>query len=142
MRGLRHAGHDRVVTSLPLCRLLLAFAALCAVLALPLSARADEGPDDVRRTGTCSRSSEVRLRLRSEDGIIRVELEIETDRHGSKWAAILLHERRIAFRGTLRTDSDGSIELRRKVPDWFGVDSFVVRASGPRDESCRVSAAL
>jgi hypothetical protein len=130
------------VTSLPHRRVLLALAVLCAALALPLSARADDEPDDVRRTGTCSRSSEIGLRLRSDDGVIRVELEIETDRRGSKWAVILLHERRIAFRGSLRANGGGSVELRRKVPDWFGVDSFAVRASGPRGESCRVSAAL
>jgi hypothetical protein len=120
----------------------LALAALCAAMALPLAAGADDGPDDVRRTGVCSRSSEVRLRLRSADDVIRVELEVETRQRGSTWAVILLHERRIAFRGKLRTDGDGSIELRRAVPDWFGADSFVVRATGPRSESCRVSAEL
>ena len=123
-------------------RMHLALAALCAALALPLAARADDRPDDVRRTGACSRSSEVTLRLRLADDVIRVELEIETRRRGSKWSVILLHERRTAFRGTLRTDGDGSIELRRSVPDWFGVDAFVVRATGPRSESCRVSAVL
>jgi hypothetical protein len=120
----------------------LALAALCAALALPLAARADDGPDDVRRTSVCSRSSGVTLRLRSADDVIRVELEVETRQRGSRWAVILLHERRIAFRGNLRTDGDGSIELRRTVPDWFGADSFVVRATGPRSESCRVSAEL
>jgi hypothetical protein len=120
----------------------LTLAALCAALALPLAARADDGPDDVRRTGVCSRSSEVRLRLRSFDDAVRVELEVETRQRGSTWAVILLHERRIAFRGNVRTDGDGSIELRRTVPDWFGADSFVVRATGPRSESCRVSAEL
>lgn len=84
----------------------------------------------------------MRLRLRSDDDAVRVELEVETRQRGSTWAVILLHERRIAFRGNLRTDGDGSIELRRTVPDWFGTDSFVVRATGPRSESCRVSASL
>lgn len=122
--------------------MLLILAVLCAALALPLAAGADDGPGDVRLTGACSRSSEVRLRLRSDDDVIRVEIEIEADRRGSKWAVILLHERRIAFRGNLRTNRDRSIELRRSVPDWLGTDSFVVRATGPRGESCRVSGEL
>jgi hypothetical protein len=121
---------------------LLVLALACAALALPLSVQADDEPDDVRRTGTCSRTSEIQLRLRPDDDLIRVELEIETNRRGSKWAVILLHERRTAFRGNLRAGGGGSVELRRRVPDWFGVDSFVVRASGPRGESCRVSARL
>jgi hypothetical protein len=116
-------------------------ASICAALVLPFAAGADDGRD-VRQKGTCSRASEVQLRLRSDDEAIRVELELETPRRGSKWAVILLHERRIAFRGSVRTDNDGSIELRRRVPDWFGIDSVVARATGPRGESCRVSARL
>ncbi|HSF60901.1 MAG TPA: hypothetical protein VLA69_04345 [Gaiellaceae bacterium] len=123
-------------------RVLLGLAVLSSALALPLSAGADDGPDDVRRTGTCSRSSEFRLRLRSDDDVIRVEFEIESNRRGARWAVILLHERRIVFRGNLRTDDGGSVELRRSVPNWFGADSFVVRATGPRSETCRVSAQL
>lgn len=122
--------------------MLLGLAVLSSALALPLSAGADDGPDDVRRTGTCSRSSEFRLRLRSDDDVIRVEFEIESNRRGARWAVILLHERRIVFRGNLRTDDGGSVELRRFVPNWFGADSFVVRATGPRSETCRVSAQL
>jgi hypothetical protein len=118
-------------------------AALLSTLVLPLGAVADDEPrDDVRRDGTCSRSSDVELRLRDDDGRIRVELEIETGRRGAQWGVIVLHERRTAFRGAIRTRSDGSLELRRSVPDWFGTDTVVVRASGPRAETCRVSATL
>jgi hypothetical protein len=117
----------------------VALAALCAALALPLPGRADDG-DDVRREGTCTRSSSIELRLRSDDDRIRVELEIEPARRG-RWSVILLHERRIAYRGTMRGSGE-SIEVRRTVPDWFGSDAFVVRATGPRSETCRVTATL
>ena len=126
------------------CLVLLVLVALCAALALPLSAAAGAGDDrdEVRRTGTCTRSSETTLRLRTDDGAIRVELEIETGRRGSRWTVILLHERRIAFRGALRTRSSGSLELRRTVPDWLGTDTVAVRATGPQRETCRVAAVL
>lgn len=121
----------------------IALAALVAALVLPLTARADDEPrEDVRRAGTCTRSSDVELRLHADDGAIRVELEIETRRRGARWSVILLHERRTAFRGTVRTRGGGTLELRRTVPDWFGRDTIVARASGPRGESCRVSATL
>jgi hypothetical protein len=56
---------------------------------------------------------------------------------------ILLHERRIAFRGVVRSRDDSrTVRLRRTIDDWFGRDSIVVRASGPRLESCRVSATV
>jgi len=130
------------VTSQRLRHVLFALATLCGVLALPLSAGADDGPDEVRRRGSCTRSSEIGLRLRSDDDAIRVEIEIEKARRGSRWSVILLHERRIAYRGSVRADSGGSIELRRSVPDFYGADAFVVRASGPRRETCRLSAAI
>jgi hypothetical protein len=121
----------------------LVLAAFLVALVLPLSAAADDDPgDEVRRHGTCTRSSDVELRLRADDRRIRVELEIETSRRGAKWSVIVLHERRTAFRGALRTRSNGSLELRRSVPDWFGTDTVVVRASGPRSERCRASATL
>jgi hypothetical protein len=122
---------------------LLVLAVACAALASPLAAAADDDPrDEVRRTGTCTGSSEITLRLRVDDGAIRIELEIEPSRRGSKWRVILLHERRIAFRGTLRARGGGSVELRRTVRDWFGTDTVVARATGPRAETCRVSATV
>ena len=117
---------------------LVVLAVACFVLALPLVAHADDG--DVRREGTCTRSSSVELRLRADDDRIRVELEIESVRSGT-WSVILLHERRIAYRGTLRSRR-GSVELRRTVPDWVGPDAVVARATGPRSESCRVAASV
>jgi hypothetical protein len=118
-------------------------AAVVAALVLPLAAVADEEPrDDVRRTGTCTGSSKVELDLGADDGAIRIELEIETRRRGAKWSVILLHERRTVFRGIVRTRGGGTLELRRTVPDWFGSDTVAARASGPRRETCRVSATL
>ena len=125
--------------------MLLALAAICIALFLPVRAVADDGDDrpDVRRSEKCTGSSHATLRLRPDHDTIRVELEIDTDRAGSRWAVILLHERRIAFRGALRTgQSSGSLKLRRNMPDWFGADNVVVRATGPRAEMCRISATV
>lgn len=112
-------------------------------LALPFGAAADDGDDrEVRVTRSCSNGSEASLRARKDDGSIRVELRIEPDRRGS-WHVIFLHERRIAYRGTLRpSSSSGTVRLRRTVPDLYGRDTLVIRSSGPRGESCRVAAEL
>jgi hypothetical protein len=114
------------------------------LLALPVAALADggDGRDDVRRSGSCTRAGEVRLRLRADDASIRVELEIERGRRTAKWTVIVLHERRIVFRGAVRSRSDGSLRLRRELPDWLGSDNVTVRASEPQGESCRVSATI
>ena len=83
------------------CLALLTLVVISAAMALPLPASGSAGDDrdEVRRTGTCTHTSEATLRLRAHDGTIRVELEIDGERPGSRWAVILLHERRIAFRG-------------------------------------------
>lgn len=120
----------------------LVLAGLCAALLLPLAGRADDGRDEVRRTVGCSGSSTAELKLRADDEAIRAELEIDSRRGGSRWAVILIHERRIAYRGTVRSTSGGSAKLRRSVPDWFGPDTVTARATGPRAETCRVSATL
>jgi hypothetical protein len=121
--------------------LAVAAVALAATLVLPLRAAADDGDDrEVRVARSCSRGSETTLRARTDDGSIRVEVRIDAAQPGP-WRVIFLHERRIAFRGTLRTSS-GDVRLRRTVRDLYGRDSLVIRSTGPRGESCRIAAAL
>jgi hypothetical protein len=115
-------------------------AALLVGLALPLAASADDG-DEARRTGTCTRSSEITLQLEADDEAIRVELELEEIPRGSRWTVVLLHERRLVLRKALRARGD-SLEVRRTVPDWFGSDTVAARATGPRAETCRVTVTL
>lgn len=115
----------------------LVLTAAC-VLALPLPALADDDRD-VRKVARCTAGSKATLRLRPDDGRIRVELEVESDRPRSRWTVIVLHERRTVARTALRADEEGTLRLRRTVPDWFGPDSFAARAAGPRAEACRVS---
>lgn len=124
----------------------LVAALACAMLALPVTAVADDGDDDrreVRKAGACSGSSTATLRLRAEDGEIRVRFEIDTRGSTSTWKVVLLHERRLVFRGVLRPKGDsGDVELRRVLEDWFGSDALVIRATGPRAETCRASAVI
>lgn len=122
--------------------IVLGAVAMCVALWLPAVATADDG-DEVRKAGTCTGSSEIDIRLKDDGGKVRLELEIESRRAGAAWSVILLRERRIAFRGVVRArEGSRTARLRRTFDDWFGRDAFVVRASGPRAETCRVSAAI
>ena len=120
--------------------LLLAAVAACAALSLPAVATADDD-SEVRKTGTCTASSRINIRVRADDDEIRIDLEIRTQRQ-SAWSVILLRERRTVFRGVLRSRDSRTAKLRREIDNWFGRDSIVVRASGPRLETCRVSATV
>ena len=122
--------------------LLLAAVAACAALSLPAVATADDDTE-VRKAGMCTASSRIDIRVRAEDDEIRIDLEIRTQQRRSAWNVILLHERRTVFRGVIRSrDGSRTVKLRRTIDNWFGRDSIVMRASGPRLETCRVSATV
>ena len=115
----------------------------CLALGLPTVATADNGEREVRRAGTCTGSSRATIRLEAEDGKIDVEFEIRTPTRTRAWRIVLLHERRVAFQAFVRPRSGGrSIRLRRILPDWFGRDTIVVRATGPGVETCRATATV
>lgn len=119
---------------------LVATVAACSVLGLPTVAAADDGEREVRRAGTCTGSSRATIRLEADDGRIEVEFEIRTRSSTRAWRVVLLHERRVAFRGLVKPRSGGrSVRIRRTVPDWFGRDVIVVRATGPGVETCRAT---
>jgi hypothetical protein len=120
---------------------ILALLLTVAALAAPANALArGSDDDDVRVVGRCSGSSTASLRVRRDDGELRVELRVDTRRAGATWRVVLLHDRRIAFRRSVRTGSSSrSLRVRRELPDWFGRDTVVARATGPRGETCRAS---
>jgi hypothetical protein len=120
--------------------------AVCVALlgaALPAQARDGGHGDDVRATATCGRGASGALRIRAHDGSIRIEFTVRRRRAGERWRIVLVHERRVAWRGTLRTSrTSGSLRLRRSVPDFDGPDQVTARASGPRGLTCLASATL
>jgi hypothetical protein len=116
--------------------------AIAAVLALPAPALA-RGGDDVRVAGTCGAGAASSLRLRADDGTIRVEFELRGRRRGERWTVALVHERRVVWRGRARTRSGGArLRVRRSLPDFEGADQVGVRASGPRGNACEASAVI
>jgi hypothetical protein len=122
----------------------LAALTLAAVLlagAAPAWARGgdDGGHGDARVRGTCGRGASSELRLSSHDGTIRVEFEVKR-RGRSTWRVTLVHERRVAWRGTVHARD--SFRVRRSVGDFDGPDQVTVRASGPRGVVCTGSATL
>jgi hypothetical protein len=82
------------------------------------------------------------MRLRAEKGEIRIDLELEHPRQAGSWRVVVLHERQLVAQVTLRSVGRTGLELRRRVPDWFGTDTVVIRAIGPRGEICRTSATV
>lgn len=125
-------------------------AALAAVLAAATvgagSADARRGKDDrdeIRVVGRCGGGATAKLKLKADDGRIRVEFEVDGSRVGVRWRIALVHERRVAWKGEARTAGpSGSFEVRRLVQDLPGVDEVSARAWGPSGLTCQARAAL
>ena len=121
-------------------------AASLTAAAGPSAAAADDGGSrgDVRVAATCTARSRAELRVRSRDhDQLRVDLELRTARRGEPWTVVIVHERQLAFRGSLRTGrGSGTLSVRRTIPDWFGEDAASARATGPGGETCRIQATI
>ncbi len=129
--------------------MLLALALLCSAPAAlakeGTSGRGgeDDGRREARVGGICSKGAAARLRLRSRDGEIGVAFDLTRRRSGERWRVVLVHERRVAWRGTLRTRaSTSTLHVRRTVADYDGPDLVTARASGPRGLTCTATATL
>jgi hypothetical protein len=124
----------------------VALVVAASVVATASPALAAGGKDDrpeVRVGGSCSGAARAKLKLRSDDGAIELEFEIERAPAGDLWRVALVHERRVAWKGTARaTRSNGSLSIDRTIPDLPGYDTVSVRAWGPDGRTCRATATL
>jgi len=122
----------------------VAFAASLSVSATPGLAR--DGKDDrpeARVVGTCTGGAKAKMRLRAETGEIELELDIDHARRGVRWRVALVHERRIAWKGSARTTrGSGSIAIKRTLRNLPGYDTVTARAWGPNGLACRATATL
>ena len=105
-------------------------AALVASLAFVLPAGvAVAGDNDVIQEGSCSGSSDWKLKLSPEDGGIEAEFEVDQNVSGDRWRVRIRHDGDLAFRGTRTTGgASGSFEVRIVENDNSGRDAFRARA--------------
>jgi hypothetical protein len=119
--------------------------AMALLILLPAGAGARDGDRDgeVRVAGTCGGSVTSKLKVKSRDGGLEVEVEVEHALRGSSWRLTLSQEGRVVWHGTARAGrSTGSFQVERRLRDLAGADRVSVRASGPRGTSCRAAATL
>ena len=137
--------------------LTIALAAACALAVAPVAAGKDgdggsgssgggsgrDGRVEIRVAGNCGKGATSKLRLRGEDGEIEVTFEVDHTRANVRWQVAIVHERRVAFRGTARTGSpSASLEVERTLTDLPGADAVTARAWGPNGLTCLASGVL
>ena len=94
------------------------------------SASANDDDDDrVLVTGRCSAGAEWKLKVKTDDGRLEVEGEVDSNVAGQRWRWTLRHNGSVSDRGTGTTGArSGSFEVERKVVDLAGTDTLVFRA--------------
>jgi hypothetical protein len=107
------------------------------LVAAPMTASAKDG--DLIRRGSCTSSSNWKLKLSPEDERIEVEYEVDQNRNGQQWNVKLKRNGTFFWRGTRTTQPpSGSFEVRALASDGPGVERIVARARNTRTgEICR-----
>lgn len=103
-----------------------------AVGAGTTAASAGSGDDDDRviRTGACTSGADWKLKVKTDDGRLEVEGEIDSNVAGQRWRWTLRHNGSVTERGTGTTGGrSGSFEVERKIVDLAGTDTVTFRAT-------------
>lgn len=117
----------------------LAALALSTVVPLALAAPATAGDGEVIRRGSCSGSTDWKLKAKPDDGRLEVEGEVDSNRNGQNWRWRLVHNGSVSARGWATTRGpSGSFDVERRMVNLRGTDTIVFRARNPRTgEVCR-----
>ena len=92
----------------------LALVAATAPVAVAGTATAGDG--DVVRRGSCSGSTDWKLKAKHDDGRIEVEGEVDSNRNGQVWRWRMLHNGSVSARGRATTHAPERLVLGR-APD-------------------------
>ena len=100
--------------------------------------RSGGGDDDrVIRTGPCSGTADWKLKVKTDDGRLEVEGEVDSNRVGQSWRWVMRHNGSVSARGTsVTTGRSGSFDVERKIVNLAGTDRIVFRATH-NGETCR-----
>jgi hypothetical protein len=119
--------------------LALGAAALTAAALTAAPAQASGGGDAVRTSGSCTGSTDWKLKAKADDGRIEVEAQVDSNRSGQTWGWKLKDNGDLVARGQSTTSGrSGSFSVTRKPADRSGTDHFTFRAVYPATgEVCR-----
>ncbi len=111
--------------------LALTAALACGVTLSAAPAQAGGGADDrVIRTGSCSGSADWKLKVKTDDGRLEVEGEVDSNVAGQSWGWKIKDNGAVAAKGTSTTSGpSGSFSAERRIANQAGTDKVVFRAT-------------
>ncbi len=91
--------------------------------------RSGGGDDRVITTGSCSGTADWKLKVKTDDGRLEVEGEIDSNVSGQHWRWTLRHNGSVSDRGTgTTTGRSGSFGVERKIVNLAGADAVAFTA--------------
>ena len=91
---------------------------------------ATAGDDERIREGGCSGSADWKLKVKSDDGRLEVEAEVDSNVSGQSWRWRISHNGSVSARGRNTTGGrSGSFDVERRMANLSGTDTFRLRAS-------------
>jgi hypothetical protein len=115
-----------------------------AALSLPAAASARHGGNDGKTvTGSCTKNSTSKLKVKADNGRLETEFEVDQNRSGVKWNVTLRRNGNVAVKSTARTKSpSGSFSFERRLANGAGKDRISARATSPSGEVCTASLSI
>lgn len=103
-----------------------------------MPAHAGDDRERIKRTG-CTQASSSKLKVKTDDGRLEVEFEVDQNRSGDNWKVRLRNDGKAFFRGQRTTrGASGSFSVERKTSNGPGKDRISGRARNLRtNEVCR-----
>ena len=116
-----------------------ALALVAAAAPVAVAGTASAGDGDVVRRGSCSGSTDWKLKAKHDDGRLEVEGEVDSNRNGQSWRWRMVHDGSLSARGTATTHApSGSFSVERRMVNQRGTDKIVFKARNLRTgEVCR-----
>jgi hypothetical protein len=110
-------------------RILTAATVVSVGLGVMTATPATAGDDEVIRRGNCSGTADWKLKVKTDDGRLEVEGEVDSNRVGQRWRWRILHNGDVSARGrAVTTAPSGSFDVERRVVNSPGVDRIRWRA--------------
>ena len=119
--------------------IVLAVAVLAAAAFSTSAALAQGGDREVIKRGSCSGNATWKLKAKADDGRIETEFEVDQNRVGRKWHAVI-KQNGIVRADVIKTTQapSGSFEVRRVLPNMGGGDFIVAKATAlASGQTCR-----
>ena len=87
------------------------------------------GDDRVIKTGSCSDGARWKLKVKTDNGGLEVEGEVDSNQSGQGWNWKIKDNGSVAAKGSATTGGrSGSFSVERRISDRAGTDTVVFRA--------------